>query len=410
VEFFRLPFSHGVWEIAKSTPEVEETLFTPFNEPPLYSFVRGKVIKRDPLLDGFFVETPSGELFLPSQHSKGLKVGSKALFQVVRESIENKPPLVSSKFFLPFCGCDLIFDSKGRVVFFEKKNLFEELKNFAQKWNLSLRVYNPKMCFENLPRLETFLNLLKENQFENLRWEGIFILLLKSCGGKVKTFKSELCQFKDRFEEIFNIPIECSILPLRQLLKELDIDSIARFLFSEKIPFEGGYLIVGEVGGITVMDVNGYSSKKEINRNALKTIRRYLQINRTGGTVVVDFAGLKKRENLKEFAKQLLTPLGCSVKGFTNGGLFEIVCPKKVPSVNFRLSEENKICQRRVKSSQLVAYQIGGLLSTKRGGKVKVVLNPLRKELEEYLKDLYWVNLEFSFDWGVPIDGYLLEF
>jgi len=408
---YRIPFPFGVWEIERTSYGVK-TLFTPLEEPPVFSLLEGKVIKRDPTLEGFFVDVPSfGEFFLPNKQPQKVKVGEKILLQVSRESLEGKPPTVSTKIIIPFCGCEIVLNNKSRVFFLTEKKHFEELKNWVSRWKVSLNVYNPSLCLKNLPFAEKFIRLLvRKNLKLPFLWKGIYTLLLNSCGGNIFAPSEDLCSELEPLKELFPLNINCAVKGLKKILKEVKISEIASRVFSEKFSFNGGFLLIGTTGGITAIDINGYTSKSELNKNALKAVAEYLNIAQIGGSIIVDLAGLKRNSNLKEDLRKLLTPLGCKVLGYTNGGLLEIICPKRTPPVKERLGLYNPVCGNVVKNNLLLVYEILEKLPDIYTEEIILKINPLRREIEEELRKFTLTNLKIRFDWNIPLNNFSLEF
>jgi len=411
MKLFRLPFSDGVLELKKSG-EVVAATYTPLKELPVFSLAEGKVVKRDPFLDGFFVQIPNfGEFFIPQSHAFNVNVGSKVLVQVVRERLEDKPPLVSTKIFLPFCGCYAVLNNKSWVKLLDNRKPLEVFKEFTERWNVSLTVYNGERCLNNLPKLEGIVKKIHEKALSlPFLWKGFYTFLLEDCGGEVRVPDRELCKDLKPFEELVGFNVPCGEVTLEKFLKEANFSKFSNYLFSQRKNFDGGYLLTGEVGGITVIDVNGYGSKSDINQNALKEIVRFVKTNRVGGVIVIDFAGLKMDPNLKGELKRLLAPLRCSVRGFTNSGLFEIVCPKLGPTVKERMGEYSPVCDNLVKSDEVLLYEILEQIPQVYTEKVLIKLNPLRKGLEEKLSQLLRKKFEIFLNWEIPINKFLVEF
>ncbi len=408
---YRIPFSFGIWEVEK-TPFGVETLFTPLEEPPVYSLLVGKVIRREPTLEGFFVEVPPfGDFFLPFKHSKNLKVGDTALFQIARESFEGKPSLVSANIFIPFCGCSIVLNDKSKVYFLEEKRFFKEFKNWTSRWKVSLNVYNPPLCLKHLPLAEHFLSLLRKGKLKlPLLWKGVYTLLLKSCGGKVIVPSKDLCNGLKTLKELFPLDIQCEEKGLKRFLREVEISKLATAVFEKKVPFNGGFLLISTAGGITTIDINGYWNKSELNRNAVNAVVNYLKLNQIGGTVIIDPAGLKKDNNLKQELKKHLAPLGCKILGYTNGGLLELICPRRSPSIKERLGSYNSVCGTILKRDQLMVYEILEKLPDIYTEEIILKINPLRREIEEELRKFTLTNLKIRFDWNIPLNNFSLEF
>ncbi len=403
--FFRFPFPNGILEVFHSH---ERTVldFTPSEGPSLYSILEGKVLKKDDLLKGFFVEIePFGEAFLPFSSAEGIKVGDRTLFQISREGLEGKPPRVSTKFFIPFCGCDIVFDGRGRVSFFGKPSRFKELKETAKRLRISLKVLDGEKCLQNLPKVERFLKLLKEGRIK-LLWEGIYTLLLRSCGGEVLVPERELCEKLNILGELFGIETLCRVESLRKLLLRFSFSRLAGLLFKDRIDFDGGFFLLGGAGNITVVDVNGYGSAEFINRKAVELLERLKLVGRLEGRILVDFVGLFKDKNLKEFVKERFSPLGCSLLGYTNGGLLEVVCPVLRESIFDRLSVFSEVCRKRVKSDRFLLYEVLERLYTFKGESAILKLHPSREGLKGEVEKLYEGKVKVFPDPTVAIDNF----
>jgi len=402
-----LPFPNGVWEVLVSAEGVERGLFTPEGELPLYSFVRGRVIKKDDRLGGFFVDLgPFGEGFLPFGSAGGARVGEEAVFQVARESLEGKPPRLSRRFFLPLCGCDAVFDGRARVEFLGPPGEVEPLKKRAGELGLSLRVRDAAAC---LGSLEGARRLLERVKGETLLWSGAYTLLLRACGGTVRTPEGKLCRGLDLLRETFGLEVPCRVESLRNLLRGFSPSREAGLLFKERVEFDGGFLLVGGAGYAWILDFNGSTAAAGVNRGGLLTAARLVKRGRLGGRLLLDPVGGSSAKDLKTEARRLFTPEGCSVLGFTNGGFLEVRCPLLGPSVSERLSRFEPSCSKRVKKDRLLLYEVLERLYALRGEAARLTLHPSREGLKEELPPLYEGRVEFSFDWRVEPDRFLLE-
>ncbi|HID79443.1 MAG TPA: hypothetical protein EYP42_02805, partial [Aquificales bacterium] len=333
------PLGEGVLSLLfNGSLEVTEAGYTPLEKPSLFSLYPAKVVKKEETLGGFFVELEKGgEAFLPFSHSLKTKVGEKLTVQVVRESWEGKPPRVSEKFFLPLRGCEVSLNPTGRVLFLSpiEEGERKKLLKIAKERGYRLKVRDAKECLKGLKLFETYLRLAKEEK--PFKWFHFYTQTFMAAK-RVKLFteRDDILKNYREFLKTFGLnSAEAFLLTLEKLVKKFS-PSLWKGFFNQKIAFEGGYLLIYENEGLVFIDVNGNLNHYKLNLKALELIAKLLPLRKWGGLIAVDFIDLPNKplkEKLKEAIKRRLLLLDCKGLGFTNGGLYEIVCPKRVPPI-----------------------------------------------------------------------------
>ena len=321
---------------------VEDVGFTPLKGASLYSFSKAKVLKKDNKLGGFFVDTAWGEAFMPLAETKeNRRVGDEIVVQVIRESVENKPPRVGERFILPLKGCEITTNRKGVLLASscggEKK---AKLLNIAAKKNIHIKVWDCDLC---LNELKIFENLL-ENIFRNLpfKWFHFYTQLLE--GGEYLLSEDRfISTHLELFKEIFQKQVYWEIYPLRELVRKVPPSEVETLTLNEKVPFDGGYLLIKEIEGLVFVDVNGYLTSFELNTKAGKVLLKLMRLRKWGGLIAVDFVNFRtpaERERFKNWFKKELIKTPCKGLGFTNGGVYEILCPRRYKSLLEVLTEK----------------------------------------------------------------------
>ncbi|RTZ59864.1 MAG: hypothetical protein DSZ31_03145 [Gammaproteobacteria bacterium] len=398
------PFGEGVLSfLLNHSLEVTEAGYTPLDKPSLFSLYPAKVTKKDETLGGFFVELENGEeAFLPFSYSLRAKVGEKLTVQVVRESLEGKPPRVSEKYLLPLRGCEVSFNQRGRVFFLSQteEEGREKLLKVAKEKGYLLKVKDAKECLRDLKLFETYLSLAKSEK--PFRWFHFYTqTLLAGEGVKLFTESVEVLKNYREFLKIFGLnSAEATLLTLEKLVKKFP-PSLWKGFFSQKVTFEGGYLLIYENEGLVFIDVNGNLNHYTLNLKALELITKLLPLRKWGGLIAVDFVDIPNRalkEKLKEEIKKRLNLLGCKGLGFTNGGLYEILCPKRVSPILQILEVYSPFCGCKVKSNGLLFLEIVWKISEFTSQSIWVILHPYRKGIETLFSKLSkgWVKVKFD--------------
>lgn len=385
--------------------------YTPLREASLYSFCHAKVLKKDETLGGFFVDTPWGEAFAPfSEVSPSRKVGDTFAAQVIRESVENKPPRVGEFFTLPLAGCEITINRRG-VLFAnpcgEKDK--DKLLRVAKEKTLRLKVFDCKKCLRSLEILEDLLKAI----FENLpfKWFHFFTQLLEG-GGKLLTEDWSITNRLEFFKKIFRVEFFFKTAPVGELVKISPPSEIERLTLSERVGFDGGYLLVGENRGLIFVDVNGNPNASVLNRRAAEALFRLIKLRRWGGLIAVDFVSFKnpaERKPFKNWLKGGLLKTPCKGLGFTNGGLYEILCPRRTPSLSEVLTQYSPYCGR-IKRDEFLLLEVLEKMANPRGETPKVRLHPIRKGLEKRIGERLGYKPIVEFDCDIPPDRFEVLF
>ena len=380
---YSLPFGEQGFIEFFLNPSPENFGYTPLKEPSLYSFYKGRVLKEDTKLGGFFVDIGDTVAFLPyGQTAEKLKAGDKRLFQIIRERVENKPPRLTQKFRLNLCGCKFILNGKTK---FKGEN-----------------------CEKYLKKVEEFISLLNSKSEKGLVFKWFFSLtkILDRCG-EVKLRAESLSKDILKGAEFFGFKPKVELKTLPKLLKRVEFSKNVNFLLSKRVEFEGGYLLIRPFEGFTFVDVNGYLKPFSLNLRAAKTLPSLLGLKNIGGTLLVDFANMenpKERKIFKEHLREILKRTDCKGFGFTNLGLYEIVCPKRVPTVWERLNVYSDYCGCEIKRDELLALEILERLASFREEKPTFKLHPIRRGVENLVKKRdRWVRFEFDCSVGLNL-------
>jgi len=407
--FLVYPAEGGAIVIGQNTSgEIESFCFTPERELPLFSILKGRITERDDTLGGFWVSVVHPkEFFLPfSQTPKGVKVGDLLTLQVVRESVENKPPRVGAFVRLPLCGCDVVFNKRG--VSGEVGNRLKELKRYSDLYGIRLNVWEPERCLFSLKDFKNFVDFLKNlppKAGVYLRWKCLYTELLRNCGGKVYNEKV------DELKALFPfLEVDSGNLSTLKLLSKGLLTGKLLPLTGERVEFPHGYFFVYENPALVFLDVNGTIRGNELSLFAVEGFLRLLKIRQWGGLIAVDFPTKDRftEKTLKGILKEKLFPYGCKVLGFTNGGLLEILCPKRVRTTLERIREKNNYLNCHWYRGDFFTLLVGEKVATFKGFLKGVKVNPLRKGLEEKLKKLIGLEFPIMYDWNVPPDGFEL--
>lgn len=390
--------------------KIENLCFTPKEETSLFSLLKGKVVEKDKSLEGFWISVNRPkEFFLPfSQTFKGTKVGDLLTLQVVRERVENKPPRVGAFIKLPLCGCNITFRKKG--VIGKAGNLLKELKKFSELYGIKIEVWNAERCIFALKNLSGFLEFVKNLPPKAgifLKWKCFWTILLQNCGGRVYSTEEGLNNFLELFPFV---EAKSEIISTYRLLSKGIFSKKLPPLLGEKILFPHGYFLVYENPGLVFVDINGTIGGDELSIYSLESLVRLFKIRQWGGLISVDFPLRKKEtaERVKVYLREKLFPLECKVLGFTNGGLLEILCPKRVKTTLEQITERNEYLNCNWFKNDFFLLRVAEVIVSYKGNVSKVLLNPLRKGMEEKLKGLTGFNIPVEFDWKVPPDGFEL--
>jgi len=382
VKIYSVPFGESGFLEFFFNPYLEELGYTPSDEPSLYSFYKGKVLREDKTLGGFFVDIDEGEAFLPYHQITGkVKVEDSSLFQIIREKVEDKPPRLTQKFRINLCGCFFIY---------------------REGWNFSA-----ENCKKFLKFLVIFLNFLEASKKLGLivKWSFSLTKLLESCGNLTliaESFPKGMLSIL----EIFNLKPVIQTKSLAKILKEIKFKDSVNKVISERVDFEDGFMLIKTFEGFTLIDVNGYRNPYLLNLKAAETIYFLIRLRKIGGTIVVDFANIrnpKERVLFENRLRSLLKKVNCKGLGFTKGELYEIVCPKNTPSIEERLFVYSDYCGCRIKRDELLALEILERLAQFGVDKPEFKLHPLRKKVEKLVKK-YESWIEFVYDSSVGLN------
>ena len=403
--------SEGYLSVLLQNGEVVDIGFTPLRGASLFSFTTARVVRKAENLGGFFVDTPWGEAFLPfSEASEGRKVGDTATVQVIREALEDKAPRVGEFFTLPLAGCEVTLNRRG-VIFTQPCGESERKKllRLAKEKNLRLKVFDCFLCLREVERLGETLKGI----FENLpfKWFHIYTQLLRG-GNRVLSEDRALRPHLEVFERVFRRKVEFKTLPFRELVKVFPPSGLESLVLSERVPFDGGFLLVRETEGLIFIDVNGNLRPAELNRRAAGEIVRLFNLRKWGGLIAVDFVNFKtpaERESFKKWFKEFLLKTPCKGLGFTNGGLYEMLCPRRVRTLSEVLTEKNPYCGRW-KRNDFLLLEVLEKIADPKGETPRVKLHPLREGIRKLLEERFNLPLQVEFDCSIPPDRFEVEF
>jgi len=390
--------------------ELIDAGFTPSGEPSLFSIYRGRIVRREEHLGGFFVDFGDGEGFLPfSKTSKGRKVGDYLTLQVVREAVGDKPPRFSEFLTIPAGGCRVLLDGRGRVLL--PKGLKVELKpfkEFAKRLGASVVVGSPDCDLGAAERIAYFFKNLRAERGVGLlfKWRAHYEPLITH-GGRLVADDGRALEGAKNFLNLLEKNWEAELLPTRRAVKGAKISTLKGLLFGERFNFEGGNLVFKHFEGFVGVDVNGFGNHFEINRRGFELLLKLLRISKTGGLTAVDLITPKtkeERERLKETLRELVQKIHpfCKALGFTNGGLFELFCPFEYKPLRLSLGVPNPYCpSERVPSDELLALSVLEKLPSSSGDYL-IRLHPLRVKVAEKLRGFVYGKLKVEEDWKIP--------
>jgi len=415
--------------------DLQDTGFTPSerfkDDPPLYSFYRGKIVSKNDTLGGFFVDTGDFTGFLPFNYAAGdRRVGDFVTLQLVRERIEDKPPRLSEKFIIPLGGCTVVFDRRGKVETTSNsgnpegaitKEEILTLKELAKRYGLSFkRVSDPALCLKRLKlllegKVLPFISKPPEGGKPTLlfRWKAHYTAYLEHSISRVETLSKAPAQEFINFVKLWEEePPPVEIRNIFHLARSAMVEQLRDFLFEEKFPFDGGFLLIKRFEGFTLIDVNGSGNHFSLNLKGFQILVKLVRLNRLGGTLIVDPVTPKttgERRELKRKVVQLFEslPYRCKVFGFTNGGLFEISCPVREKPLYQRLGERPPFCPSGVVSNgELFTFAVASALLPFRGNDVKIKVHPWRESAISLLAKEFEGNIHPVLDWKLHPDRF----
>ena len=385
---YEIPFGEsGILSLLSAQGEISDIAYTPLKEPSLYSFYPSKVLKEDPTIGGYFVEiSPFQEAFLPyEQTTEKLKVGDRKILQIVREKVENKPPKVSQKFRFPLCGCLFLKDKTLKAFGTNCGPLEGAAKEFFQK-------------------IEAFASNAP------LKWSASLTQFLNGCA-KEAIFTEKPRKELENIASLLGFTPKINPTSLERLLKLSNFGKNVGKVLNPLVTFEGGNILVQPLKGYTFIDVNGHLNAYLLNKRAAGVVKREIRLRKLGGLIGVDFARVvnrREKQLLKEFLKKTFAPLGCKALGFTNGGVYELLCPKTVPPLQERLTEYNPYCGCGWKRNSLLELEILEKLLPFKGEEKTLKLHPLREELGKRIREKYIGKLKVVLDCSLSPNSFLL--
>ena len=421
----------------------------------LGSIFKGKVKRLAKGMDGVFVDIGlEREAYLPfkkynesvnSENSCIPTVGSDILVQIKREPEDDKGPKVSCKISLPgkyvvYLPYDNNIHISNKIPQIKKEIFVSRLKEYVKNEGLIIRTAALKASMDEI---------IYEFNYLKYQWQEIKARAKsKSRPGivyeEIPLYLSLIRDYCVDIEEIVindsNVWIEifCYLeneLPLMirnlKFVKDIGIyfrmynlDKVLGSLFNKYIWLKkGGYIVIEETEGMTVIDVNSGSYCKEslehtaleINLEAVDHIARNIKLRNIGGIIVIDFIDMKSGENRQRVLDKLNSAFAdeagiTQIFGMTKLGLVEISRKKSTPSITKLLSAPCPYCRGRgyVKSPEFIIYEIEKELSGLINGYMEIRVNPfLKDKLESIIsnkkiKDRVTVRE----DNNIPVDYY----
>lgn len=391
--------------------------YTPSEEPSLYSIYRGRLVKKDENLGGFFVDFGDFEGFLPfSKTSEGRKVGDILTLQVSREALEGKPPRFTEFLTIPVGNCFAILDGRGRVS--APKGLkipFSELKEFARRLGVSLLVGGE--C--DLSAVEKLVERIKKFRAERgigllFKWKSHYTRLL--AGGVERLLSDHPATAEDtlRFIEEIKEPPSAGLGGTFEVVKSALITRLVETVFSHRFGFEGGNLILRKFEGFVGVDLNGFGNRLELNLKGFEKLLEILRISKLGGLVAVDLitpSGRAESGLLREKLRGLILKKApfCKLLGFTNGGLTEILCPYGYKPLLYSLGVENPYCPSEfVPSDEILTLSVLERIPDP-SGDYRIKLHPFRETVPGKLRKFLYGKVETEWDWRIKPSEFFVE-
>ncbi|MBR3244323.1 MAG: ribonuclease E/G [Parasporobacterium sp.] len=341
----------------------------------------GRVNNLMPNINAAFIEYSKGQMgyypiskgdepvFVDLERAPGpLRVGDEVIVQIVKESVGNKEPVLSSE--ITFTGKYVVFSLKKRGILFSNKihwpefkesvqtryeklgyqdfgfivrtnamhagieSLFEEIEFFRNLWiaTSDLRIY--RKCFSLLYQApSSYISSIRDGYHNEVGWivtddEAIY---------------QEIADYLEVYqpEDVHKLKLHDGSVTTLKTLYNIDRD-IERVL-NEKVWLKsGGYLIIQPTEALVSIDVNSgkYVSKKEaqkeylkINLEAAEEIAHQLRLRNLSGIIIVDFINMKSEENketlLKAFENAVLQdPIRTTIVDMTKLNLVELTRKK----------------------------------------------------------------------------------
>jgi hypothetical protein len=417
MELFLFPFQNGFLSVEKTAGEIMCVSFSPAEFSAL-SFYPCKVVQKSDSLGGFFLDCIGQRGFLPFSSAPGAKVGDRVLAQVSREAFENKPPRFTLRYRVPLRGCEVVFNSAGRVFLppsGEGKENLKTLKELARPLKIDIYLLGPeKGCKEELSKAQKLLSLASERAKKGkpLRWNRLLTASLK---GEIKILHHPgVTPLKETFEVLDRLGVK--LVEHRERLKTLafkgSISKVKQLVFGNQFTFEGGYLVYEIFEGFNLIDVNGGGFKETLSLKAAESLVELVKLLNLGGKTLADFPTLnpKTKNLIKHNVREKLwkvNPFG-KVLGFTNGGILEIVLPKVFRPLKFSLGKPIGRCGGHLfTDDELFKLLVLEKLAPLRGAKVLLKVSPERIPAVQNLPVDLSVKVVPSYELGP--DGFEIE-
>lgn len=358
---------------------VEANIYDEEQEICVGDIYLGRVNKRLPNINAYFVMIGEHEVFLPfSETSDSYKSGDNILIQIKKEASKGKQALGTTRLSISGMYCVVSFEphyigASTKLNLKERKYWKDALNQFltSEESTLEEKALLSKYCviirtnvaeIENVSEvvsewitLSQKLNaIIEKGMFHSLssklysekqgyisRLKNISHSSLEDIITDDEVIYNEIVSFYENYSEVQEK------LRLYQddysLVKLYSIESKLGEALNKKVWLKcGGYLLIEPTEALTVIDVNSgkFEKKgdsenyyKKVNSDAAEMIARQIRLRNISGIIIIDFINMQSEENKKELL-ELLSGLVAkdkvktSVVGMTALGLVEMTRKK----------------------------------------------------------------------------------
>lgn len=340
----------------------------------------GKIQKKLPSIQAYFVQIGQAEIFLPfTETLKEYKNGEPLFIQIKKEVAKGKQALGTTKLSLSGIYCVVSLESisiqaSSKLKKSEKEywcnvlnsslrtdRFSEEEKKLLQKYGVILRT-NVQTAISDEQVLTEWLTLT--NKLDSLIKQGTFLSLYTKLYQEESLYLSEIKNISQAsIEEIITDDkhlYEMLTKSLKtisnygekirfyeddfSLLKLYSLQSKLEEALERKVWLKcGGFLIIEPTEALTVIDVNSgkYDKKgaaeeyyQKVNEEAAIEIARQISLRNISGIIIIDFINMQSKTNNEKLLESLRNlvakdTIKTYVMGLTSLGLVEMTREKK---------------------------------------------------------------------------------
>lgn len=349
----------------------------------------GRVKNIQKNINAAFIEIAPGEMgyypleqlkdpiYVKKINSPSMVQGDEVLVQIAKENLKTKLPTLTTNINLTGTYCVLTSENKtvgvSTKIRGEKREDLIALTKEMDAPDFGLIVRTNAQSASSEAVLAEFKALKEEFEtlVANAKYRTCFSCLKKNPPEYLKTLQSV---YYDQLEEIItDLPqVHAEVTQLcasNALMKDIPVRLYQDKLLSLSALYNlekqmeralgktvwlpsGGYLVIEPTEALTVIDVNtGKSIKKKnpqehflnINKEAAKEVAHQLRLRNISGIVIVDFIGMKSREDKMELLEYLnqqvkSDPIPVQVVDMTKLDLVEITRKKVSKSLKEQLT------------------------------------------------------------------------